>query len=150
MVQAPEPMLEKIELVAEHEYSLEESFVFGVKNRTSVQTLLSQFKNEELEVTDCDGNVITDAAIVGTGTQVKLYQDDQVIDAVTVVVPGDVDGNGIVDTTDYMRVKATLRDTFTFDDAQTKAADVDNTGMVSTTDYMHIKAYFLGNHDLFG
>ena len=140
----------KIELVEAADYSLEEALVLGVKHQTTVSMLLSRFANEGLEVVDSLGNVLQDQDYVGTGTRVNLYQAEQVLDTVTVVVMGDMDGNGIVDTTDYMRLKAALRGTFEVDEALTKAADVDGSGKLGAADYMRIKAYFLGTYDLFG
>jgi hypothetical protein len=71
-----------------------------------------------------------------------------VIESVTVVVPGDLDGNGIVDTTDYLRLKAAVHGSFMLNDVQTEAADVDETGSLDSQDYQNIKSYFLGNYNL--
>lgn len=136
----------EISLIADPLCDLEEDFVVDVADKTTVETLLTQFENEELEVVDCSGNVIVGQTTVGTGAKIRLYQNDELVDTATVVVPGDVDGNGIVDTTDYMRIKSALRDSFPIDDAQSKAADVDGNGMLSITDYMRVKAYFLGTY----
>ena len=140
----------KIQLIEKADYSLEEKLVVGVKDRTTVYQLLSQFATEDLEVWDAQGNALDYLTYVGTGTQLIMRRGEQVIDTVTVVVMGDMDGNGIVDTTDYMRLKAALRGTFAVDEALTKAADVDGSGKLGATDYMRIKAYFLGTYDLFG
>jgi hypothetical protein len=71
------------------------------------------------------------------------------VDSVTVVVLGDVDGNGIVDTTDYMRIKSTFLGTFTLNEAENCAADVEANGIIDTTDYMRVKSHFLGTYDLY-
>jgi hypothetical protein len=65
------------------------------------------------------------------------------------VVVGDVDGNGGIDSTDYMRVKAAFLGEFVLNDTQRKAADVDNGGAIDSTDYMRIKGQFIGAYDLF-
>jgi hypothetical protein len=140
----------KITLLTDLNYSLVEGTVLGVEDHTTVGALLSQFENEDLVVLDCQGDEIADTALVGTGTSVNLYQDQQLVDTVTVVVMGDLDGNGIVDTTDYMRLKAALRGNLAVDDALTRAADVDGNGKLGATDFMRIKSYFLGTYNLFG
>lgn len=60
-----------------------------------------------------------------------------------------MDGNGHVDTTDYVRIKAAALSDFTMNEAEACAADVDKTGVVNTTDYMRIKSHFLGTFDLY-
>jgi hypothetical protein len=59
---------------------------------------------------------------------------------------GDVDGNGEIDTTDYMRVKAAFLGTYTLSEEEFWAADVDQNGVIDTTDYIRIKAHFLGDY----
>jgi hypothetical protein len=62
------------------------------------------------------------------------------------ILQGDVDGNGVIDTTDYMRVKAAFLGTFKLSEGEFIAADVDKNGVIDTTDYMRIKAHFLGTY----
>ena len=69
-----------------------------------------------------------------------------------VVVSGDIDGNGILDITDIMRMKSgILEGSFsgTGNVSMKLAADLDGNGSVDTTDYMRLKGHFLGNLDLF-
>lgn len=141
---------QKITLVSGSAYDRDGNLVKNVKQSTTVQSLLSQFKNESLEVRDKDGNVIRGTTDVGTGATINLYNGSTVVDSVTVVVLGDVDGNGIVDTTDYVRVKAAFLDTITMNEAERSAADVDQNGSIEKSDYMSIKSYFLRDFDLYG
>ena len=115
---------------------------------TSAEALIGELENEVLEVVDRNGNVITGTACVGTGTQVRLYDDGVLIDSVTLAVTGDLDGNGLIDATDYLRVKAAFLGSYTLNKAESYAADLDGSNSVDTTDYMRIKEYFLENDDL--
>jgi hypothetical protein len=144
-----EPTLEEITLVSSSIYTIGDLMVNGVTESTSVDSLLKQFQNKTLEVVDGKGMVISGSAIVGTGAQINLYENDKIIDSVSVVVLGDVDGNGIVDTTDIVRVKAAFLGSFMLDDAESNAADVDGNGIIDTTDYMRVMSHFLGSYDLY-
>jgi hypothetical protein len=66
-----------------------------------------------------------------------------------VVILGDTDGNGIIDTTDIVRVKAAFLGTFNLNAAEYIAADVDKNGIIDTTDYMRVKSHFLDSYDLY-
>ena len=48
------------------------------------------------------GNVIVGQATVGTGAKIRLYQNDELVDTATVVVPGDVDGDAEVTYQDQL------------------------------------------------
>ena len=139
----------KIELLGTSSYTLDNGFVIGVRDQVTVGSLLANFDNTGLEAVDAQGNALMDSDFVGTGTKISLLYGNDVLDTVTVVVRGDLDGNGIVDTTDYMRVKSALRGTFEIDEAQRKAADADQNDKINATDHVRIKSYFLGTFDLF-
>ena len=147
-VKDPEPEPEEIRLSVSADYTRDGELVTNVKANTTVAELLTRFESQGLEVLDRSGAALTDAAIVGTGTTLHLYSNGRLMDTVTVAVLGDTDGNGIVDTTDYMRIKAAIMDTLALSQAETAAADVDLSGSVNTTDYMRVKAYFQGKFDL--
>lgn len=149
IVQDPEPVLQKITLVSSSDYTIESTYVIGVKEQTTVQSLLKQFENEELTVTNKNGDVITGTAFVGTGATISLYIDGVLKDSVTVIVLGDVDGSGIVDTTDYMRIRATFLDKFALSGSEFLAADINKNDLIDLTDCTSLKNYFLGIEDLY-
>ena len=134
---------DQITLISKPSHSIEQGYLMNVKERTTVKNLLGQFENNVLEVVDCNGNVITGSATVGTGAKINLRKNDKIIDTVTIVISGDIDGNGLVDTTDYLQIKTTFLEGTTLTGAQKIAADVDGSNTVDTTDYMRIKAAFL-------
>ncbi len=124
-------------------YTLTEKYIKGVKESSSVYSVLSHFENEGLKVYDLNGAEITGKAIVGTGMYIKLYLDGAEMDSVAITIPHDVDGDGIVSATDCMRVKATLLETYSLNECQFTAADDDEDGELSATDYIRIKHYLL-------
>jgi uncharacterized protein (DUF342 family) len=71
--------------------------------------------------------------------------DTEILDSLFIVIKGDVDGNGQIDSTDYVRVKQFFLGNFTFEGAYFKAGDVDDNGKIDSTDYVRIKAMILGN-----
>jgi hypothetical protein len=54
-----------------------------------------------------------------------------------------------VDTSDYMRLKASVVGDLLLSTAENAAADVDDSNSVNATDYMRVKAHFLGTHNLY-
>ena len=99
--------------------------------------------NQDLKVLDSDGNALSETDVVGTGMTVNLYSGESLADSVTIVILGDLDGNGRVDTTDYVRLRLVTLSAYQLSDIQKIAADLDENGTINTTDYMRIKAYCL-------
>jgi hypothetical protein len=63
---------------------------------------------------------------------------------------GDVNNDGAVDTTDYIRIKSHFLGTLTLEGDSFKAGDVTGDGTIDTTDYIRIKGHFLGTYNLHG
>ncbi len=141
-------LISEIILVDSSSYLKEENRINNVPSLISVDTFLKEFKNENLKVKDANENVISGTSVVGTGAVVELYDGETLVDSAVVVVLGDIDGNGVIDTTDYLRVKSAFLEAMKLGDAQTIAADVDGNGTIDGTDYMRIKGHFLGTFEI--
>lgn len=61
---------------------------------------------------------------------------------------GDVNGDGVVDATDYLQLKRAVLGTFELNAEQTGAADVDGDGAVTALDYTYVKRAVLGTYVL--
>ena len=147
-VPEPEPEPEQIQLSPSADYARDGALITNVKLNTTVADLLTRFETQGLVVRDKNGKTLSNTAKVSTGTTLELYSSGVLVDTVTVVIRGDVDGSGCIDTTDYMRIKAAMMGNISLGLAERAAADVDQSGSVNSTDHMRIKAFFLGNYDL--
>lgn len=80
---------------------------------------------------------------IGTGYTIKV--DGRTY---TVVKKGDTNGDGVVKSTDYMRIKNCIMGSTELTEAQKQAADVNKDGVVKSTDYMKIKNYIMGTSSI--
>jgi hypothetical protein len=119
----------------------------NVAEKTTVAELKAAFaeKNITVTVADADGKAMGDSKYVGTGCVVT----DEMGYSYAVVVLGDVDGNGFIDSTDYLRIKSKFLGTFVIEGIYLKAADVFQDGELTSTDYLKIKSHFLGALNIF-
>ncbi len=134
----PNAISNSLILKAESKLKKTELYLTNVSAKTTVSALISQFENEGVEIHDKDGNKISENAFCGTGCKVVLVIDGEIVDSLKVVVSGDVDGNGSIDTTDYLRIKGVFLETYTLEGEYFLAGDVDGTGIVDSTDYLRI------------
>jgi hypothetical protein len=81
---------------------------------------------------------------IGTGSELEYYDKTY-----TVIIKGDVDGDGEITTSDFLRIKSYFLEKYEFEGLYKDAADVDGDGTINTTDYLRIKMYFLGADSLF-
>ncbi len=86
-----------------------------------------------------DGIILGDGELVGTGCIIKIGVNNY-----TVVKKGDVNGDGYIKATDYMKIKNYIMGTVSLLDAEKSAADVNSDSSVKATDYMKIKNYIMG------
>ena len=95
-----------------------------------------------------DGTELGDDDYVGTGTVIKLIEDDRVKDSLTVVVSGDMDGDGYVTNRDASRITRYLVDKEAPTEAQIAAMDVNGDGYVNNRDASIVSRYLVGKQAL--
>jgi hypothetical protein len=90
-------------------------------------------------------------ALVGTGFMVATIVDGQRADFANVILSGDVNGNGRIDTNDYILIKRAYLNTVVISEGSDTftAADVNGNGVIDTNDYLKIKNHYRGVLNLF-
>ena len=92
------------------------------------------------------GSVKSGGAVVGTGDQVYVYTADGSQHAVwTVVIFGDVNGDGAISNTDRIKIRNHVLGTQPLSGASFSAADVSKDGQVSNTDRIKVRNHILGS-----
>lgn len=91
-------------------------------------------------ITAADG--VTAVTNVGTGTLVKVYDEQGVpSDVYTVVIYGDVSGDGKIDALDLMTVRQYLKKKVDLSGLYTVAADVSGDGKIDALDLMMVRQH---------
>jgi hypothetical protein len=63
---------------------------------------------------------------------------------------GDVNNDGAIDSTDYLRIKGHFLGTYTIEGSALVAGDVNKDSAIDSTDYLRIKGHFLGTYTIEG
>ncbi|HAN21749.1 MAG: hypothetical protein A2Y15_00405 [Clostridiales bacterium GWF2_36_10] len=134
----------------ESDYTMDD-FLTGMTDKTTLADLLSNFQSfENIVVLDKNGTKITSGSVsVGTGSTIQYMSGETVIEEVTVVVKGDISGDGEIGSIDYLFAKRAFLGTVTLTETQLKAACLGGTAVPTSTDYLKIKRHFLGTYDIF-
>lgn len=94
------------------------------------------------------GNNITVKNTSGESVNGKLATGYKVNDTYTISVLGDVNGDGEVTPSDYMRVKNHIMNKSKIDGAALTSADVHKDGNITPSDYMNIKNYIMNKNKI--
>ncbi len=123
-------------------------FVLGETfDRTGMQVELTYSEGENQRIL-----VLTDYEILGYDPNIQGIQEIQVqygdvvseIFTITVLLRGDVNGDGKINITDMIQVKAHILGNTTLEDNALLGADVNGDGKINIIDFVQIKAIILG------
>ena len=148
------PMPESnIELIAEFvdiisnndKYKIETNggnkYITGINPKTKISDLnnLGLESDYKIKVFNKDGQTLKTSGNVGTGDIIKVYVNDQqeeetVVDTYTVVVKGDNNGDGYLDTSDIMNIYKYIKKTKTFDYPTKIASNINGDSSVDISD----------------
>ncbi len=140
-----------LELEADSSYEIDGERLRGVVEETTLEALLSRFKNNEhIKVFNGSGVEVTSSdALIGTGYTICLMHGDEKVHSVTVVILGDVNGNGRVDSNDYQRIRRYVFGNYDIDGAYFEAACVSGGSDVRPVDYQRVRRHVFGNYNIF-
>ena len=136
-------VVEKLVLVEGSTYVIDEEngVVYIDHDLTTQAEFLSNFAGTPVLSTSLD--------TIGTGVTVSLKSGSTTLDSLKVVLRGDYNGNGKIDTNDYAFIKRVFLGTITPDAARKLAVDVNGNGYVETNDYMLVKKHFSGQINIY-
>ena len=91
---------------------------------------------------DASGKVISGDALVGTGCVVRAVSDGEITETATIIVKGDVNGDGTIGGRDYALLIQFINEVNVA--IVESAADVNNDGKINGRDYAILLQYLNG------
>lgn len=119
-----------------------------IKPGTTSADVAKEFVNTEIKFYDIDGIELTDTDYVGTGCKIQLVAGDNIIDSKTVVVTGDMNGDGIINNKDVAMMNKYLVEKVTANECQGLAIDVNGDGYINNRDAAMLARYLVGKETL--
>ena len=77
----------------------------------------------------------------------KTYLNNKLFNTYTMIVDGDIDGNGKVVANDILFVKSHILKKQTLEGIYFEAGDIDKNGSANATDILYMKRYILSKSD---
>ena len=123
----------------------------NINPKSTVATLLLSLNagGGTLKVFDQNGQVITDGNI-GTGSKVQLLgSQNQVVDELTVIIYGDINGDGAINALDLLAIKKSLLGQSSLSGAFAEAGNINKDASgVNALDLLAIKKQLLGQSQI--
>jgi lysophospholipase L1-like esterase len=132
-----------IELKENSGFTVDENYVFINAEKMTAQDVLAKVKTAGVTC------ALSEGKHVGTGSKLQLKSGSEVMAEMTIVLMGDVDGDGEVSAIDYYLLKKHILGNYTLKDAYLIAGNTDETGGIDSVDYLLLKKHILGNEKLF-
>ncbi len=117
---------------------------------TSASTLIGCLNESEYAAIYKGSTKITGSALVGTGMLACIMNGGTVSRSYTIIVTGDTNGDGKINITDMIAVKAHILKKTTLTGVYALAGDVNGDGKINITDFIKIKATLLGKDSISG
>ena len=148
---------EEIKLVAKAESgaTIDETndFFKGLKHGTTVDALLNSLDNNTafIVVKDINGNIVDNSQLIATGMTIELVSRENnlvVNEKVTVVVRGDITGDGLVNDEDFEKSRGMCLKTTEYGENEKAffaANDTDGDGVLDVIDLFNISNMRYGN-----
>jgi hypothetical protein len=128
-----------------YSFDTENSLITGISVGTGVDDVLSNItfvSGGNAKMTDASGSSKTGS--VATGDIVNVYDSSgNKLASYSAVVKGDVNGDGVIDILDIVRIKNQMLDTSLLSGAYISAADIDGNGAVDLIDIVKAKNMIL-------
>lgn len=132
------------EAITSDVFEIGEGTVSKISAGTTVADFLNGINEGEFVKVFKDGQEVASDTVIGTGMEVQLIVGDEVVQTLTIVVTGDVSGDGAITITDMLAVKSHVLKKSTLEGAYFEAGDTSGDGAISITDFIQIKAQILG------
>ncbi len=125
-------------------YKIEEGYISGIKPGTTVNIFEQNSEAEEAVTFIKDGKILSQDSVISTGTIIKVGPNIEY----TLVVTGDIDGDGQITVTDLAKAKLHFIESKILTGAQLKAGDVDYDNEITIIDIAQMKLVMIGSKEI--
>ncbi len=138
-------------ITSQYTMDRENGLIWGLERVTTGSIFRKKMENRPEHIKFLNNAGERYNAVIGTGMKVQLCgQDETVHDELTVVVSGDVNGDGLITISDYTLVRLDILGIMPLDAKFFLAADINKDGVISIADYTHIRLDILRLEPLSG
>ena len=131
-----------IKQISSEKYNItEDNKITGVELETTVDNLKNNIVgSENATIKNANGTVLTSDAKIGTGTTIEIPGEEPF----TVIVKGDVDGDGVITMLDIAKMQLHAVKIETLQEPYATAADIDGLNGITMLDLAKVLLHYVG------
>jgi len=124
----------------------ENGIIYGIALKTPQNVFRALYSGRTIEIFDNDGKRLAadDTTYMGTGFTVKLDGRYRY----SVVVMGDIDGDGELTPRDYILIKRTVLGTYSVSNVAKEASGMEHNGELRPINYIKVKRAYFKTYDI--
>jgi len=133
------------EVLKELSIKNDDTYFYGFELSTDISSIVKKIRNsnENIEVTSLDkNNRVKSSGIIVSGDVIKIKTSKEE-KSYTIVIYGEVNGDGKISSADYIAIKNHIMDAKKLTNASLKYADANKDGKVNSADYIAIKNHIM-------
>ncbi len=133
-------------------HTIDDKYIKTVEENKTSKDVKSEMTNpyEYLKIYDVNGSELLETDAVGTGCVIKLIINGQEYDSKTIIVKGDINGDGEVGVADVIKLRLHILETNPLNTYETLAADTNEDDDIGVADLVQIRSHILGSSNLYG
>ena len=127
-----------------------DNYVKGIDERTEYSDFVSKVavKDGSLTIEDKNGNAVT-SGIISTGMKAVLKDTaGKKVSEYTVLIRGDINGDGKTNSADALAVQRHIVETRTLENVYLEAADINQDGRVNSLDVLYVQKHIVGSYTI--
>ena len=117
---------------------------------TSVQSFRASLNEKNYVKVYQNNQVVSDSVVLATGMEARVMDGNTVVKKYSIIVTGDTNGDGKMNITDMIAIKANILKKTLLNGVYEDAADVNGDGKINVTDFIKIKAALLKKDSIVG
>lgn len=130
-------------------YAVSDGIISGIAEKTTIKEALSKIDGGNFLKVYKDGKEVSDLTqYIGTGMEVRYMDGVSIYARATVVVGGDVNGDGVVDASDISKLLKVVTKQIELSELEIYAADLDKNDYIDVTDIAKISNHIGGKKKL--
>jgi len=118
-------------------------YISTIPTGTTVIQFLSKVKQDNVQVYINNIKVSGDT-LLSTNATVNLMSGNTVINTYTIILTGDINGDGKINISDMIVLKSQLLNQKELSNVYAKAADTNGDGKLNITDFIQLKSHIIG------
>lgn len=138
--------IEEIQEIISQVYTIQDGYLRAIPTGTASADVLNTLQPSDA-ITIHKGTS-AGGELAGTGMTVDYTVNGEVKQSLTLVVTGDLNGDGVANITDMVQLRAHLLGKSTLEGARAQAADLNGDGSINITDMVQLRAYLLGRSEI--